>query len=124
MADINLGQLTEAINDKADRDLNNVEQSDVMKKIFFPTPDFSREVQIATAGNGFNYVANENGVLIGNIDGSAAQHITVNGFIGVVGGNDSGNEGPFYLPVCKGDLCVSVTSTRGTWFVPYKYVEK
>lgn len=90
----------------------------------FPVPDYSKEVQIAAAGSAIGtYNVAENGIIIGNMDGAAGSPVYVNGFVAVVSGNDSGNEGPFYVPVCVGDTVTCTTATRGVYFIPYKFVE-
>lgn len=116
---VDLDKYVTDLNYKADSNLSNVAR----EYFKYPVPDFARQTIIATAGQAIGtYIAPTDGVIIGNLDGSAAQHITVNGFIGVYGGNDSGNEGPFYLPVCKDDVVVCSTTTRGASFVPYKFL--
>lgn len=123
MADIDVSYITEALNNKVDRDLNNITTDLMQTKFVYPTPDYSRGVQIASAGSVINYTAPENGVIIGNYDSAANGNITCNGFVCVVGGNDAGNEGPFSINVCKDDVVVSPVATRGAYFVPYKYVK-
>lgn len=121
MADINLGAMTEVINDKMDRDLSNRDQesySSLNKELFMQfmewmTPDYTYVQNMSSP-----FTAPYCGVAIWNNGGTSTP--TVNGVSIATAGNDSYNEGPTLIPLKKGDVLTYGADAGLARFYPYK----
>ena len=90
------------------------EQSISSITITLPTPDYNNKVNISTP-----YTPSSDGFIMYNSAGTGSAVI---GDVTIpVGGNDSYNEGPVFLPIEKGKTLTSMSTDAGTpIFVPYK----
>lgn len=118
---IDVNEIADALNEKMDLDMGNVDVDTAVSIWKYPMPDYSKGTTIASSA-AFSYTAPSDGIVIGNLDAGAAANVTVNGSVAVPMGNDSGNEGPWMLQCCKGDIVACTVSCRTVYFIPYKFV--
>lgn len=114
--DINIGALSEALNNKADVDFNNVADAGKENSVGWGMPDYSGIVTIT-----FPYTAVCDGEVRFNLDGGSSSTTTVNGNTLPLMGNDNYNEGPVVLRVSKGAV-VTASNPINAFFIPYKGV--
>ena len=116
--DINVGQLSEAINNKTDRDAANLSNEGKSLIVGLGMPDYSAVI----TGISFPYTAPSNGIISFNLD-VYSLYLTINSTQINVGGNDASNEGPVQLPLSKGDVIQSsATNYFNLIFIPLKGV--
>lgn len=116
MADINIGQITEALNDKTDLDFNNMNPSATAKQtiVGWGMPDYSAGVSI-TANSDYTCLAN-GFVFVTHYGTSGSGTLTVNGtnlsYFQSVG---AGSRDCLFVPVAEGDI-VKYTLGSGSFF--------
>jgi hypothetical protein len=97
---------------------NHINNSTIKTKIVrWSLLNYNSLVTISNISSG--YTAPNDGVVMYNSD--SQDNPTINGKSIPIAGNDSGNEGPTYLPVAKGDVVKKANSTYNPIFVPFKY---
>lgn len=64
MTDINVGQISEALNDKLDRDAGNPADLGKERIVGWSVPDYNTETKIGLLNNGDSYVAPKDGFVL------------------------------------------------------------
>lgn len=126
MADIDFEQLSEALNEKVDRDLINIENPlpessiEQLAKILAGKiwknlmPDYASRIAVANS-----FTAPADGYVMWNNNGTG--NASVNGITVYIGGNDSSNEGPAMIFVNSGDSVTITPDAGNPSFIPTTY---
>ena len=125
--EIDIGELTEALNDKLDTNLNNATSNTKQIIVGWGSPDYSATL----SGVGNNYTAPSDGIFwfaIGNNNNSRSIGIIPNGssqvvFTNVI--NSYGTSGGYQVVLAKGDKIIitdASTALSYSYFIPLKGV--
>ena len=125
MSDVNTdtGVILEALNDKADRDLNNINPSQTVKEtiVGLGMPDYSAMV---SKTKGTSYTAEKYGFLIGSdtygSTGGASAYVYINGVnVRVSSSQDNFSTNSWCYPIAKGSTySYSGGASMSMYFVP------
>jgi hypothetical protein len=120
MADINIGEFTETLNNKMDRDLSNREAQSIQtlfqQFLDWMLPDYAASINMTSP-----FTAPCAGIACWNNGGTSIPK--VNGVQIAMAGNDSYNEGPALVFLRKGDVLIYGVDTGLQHFYPFKGVK-
>lgn len=125
MTDIDVGYLSEAINDKMDRDVHNIDSvigSPLVAELGMPNNEVFEELTLGTGGS--TYIAPANGYFyVHKAPAATGQYIVMLNQTGGADGlcaeyqpNNASNHARIWLPVKKGDVIEINYSLSGTTY--------
>lgn len=127
--DINLGAITEALNDKADLDFNNTDATGKNNTVYWGVPDYSQGISIGLRLSNNKYTAPSTGIIVvdnmGQNQSGTYSYFVVNGVttnLGVDSASAYTTGGTHTFAVAKGDICYFSTSipVNSVYFYPLK----
>lgn len=127
--DINLGAITEALNDKADLDFNNADATGKNNTVYWGVPDYSQGINIGLRLSNNKYTAPSTGIIVvdnmGQNQSGTFSYFVVNGVttnLGVDSASGYTTGGSHTFVVAKGDVCYFSASipTNSVKFYPLK----
>ena len=114
MADIDVGKITEALNNKMDRDFGNFNANEKANIVDWGMPNYNAGVSFSTNSN---YTVPSVGIIVWNGSNSDqhSQTIKINDITIISHANNAGYDAFVgFLPVRKGDVVLITIGTQGS----------